>query len=58
MSITERLRRLFRHDGEAPPAQRPDLARLSVVEERGRPAAGTMTVQPLYRPGSAGGGCC
>ncbi|MFC7878787.1 hypothetical protein [Isoptericola sp. NPDC057391] len=58
MSITERLRRLFRRDDEAPPAGRPDPRPLSVAEERGRPAAGTMAVQPLYCPDSAGGGYC
>ena len=57
-SITERLRRLFRRDDGAPPAGRPGLPPLSVAEERGRPAAGTMAVQPLYCPGSAGGGYC
>ncbi|MFE5334495.1 hypothetical protein ACFQ8E_01165 [Isoptericola sp. NPDC056573] len=58
MSITERLRRLFRRGGRTRPAARPGLPPLSVAEERGRPAAGTMAVQPLYCPGSAGGGYC
>ncbi|MEU2201484.1 hypothetical protein [Isoptericola sp. NPDC019482] len=58
MSITERLRRLFRQDDEAPLARPRDLPPLSVPVERGRPAAGTMAVQPLYCPDSAGGGYC
>lgn len=57
MSITDHLRRLFRRDDEESRAERPDPP-LSVAEERGRPAAGTMAVQALYSPGSAGGGYC
>ncbi|MFI2103152.1 hypothetical protein ACH436_07665 [Isoptericola sp. NPDC019693] len=56
MSIIEHLRRLFRRDDEARRTARADLLPLSAAEERARPAAGTMAVQPLYRPGTAGGG--
>ncbi|GAB6939205.1 hypothetical protein ACQP60_12545 [Isoptericola variabilis] len=54
-SITERLRRLAgRHVG--PPAVPPGAPTPSVPEECGQPVPGTMTVQPLYCPTSAGGG--
>lgn len=57
-SITARLRRLFPRNDERPPEHRSVLPPLAVPVERGRPAAGTMAVQPLYCPGSAGGGYC
>ncbi len=54
-SITEHLRRLAgRHDD--PPVVPPGTPTPSVAEECGQPVPGTMTVQPLYCPTSAGGG--
>ncbi|SKC38097.1 hypothetical protein [Krasilnikoviella flava] len=59
MSITERLRRLTRRPAKLPSLERPrDLPPVSLTRELGRPAAGTMAVQPLYCPDSSGGGYC
>jgi len=55
-SITERLRRRAERHDDPPPAEPPGTRTPSVAEECGQPVPGTMTVQPLYWPTSAGGG--
>lgn len=63
MSITERLRLLLRRGEKLPPLERPrdlppHVPPHPLAHELGRPAAGTMAVQPLYCPDSSGGGYC